>query len=262
MVQTFVYGETQRLDGDSKTSVNNQAVIVYDASEPWEARTKTFSNITLVIPRRVLAGKLENDYGHHGKVIENSDPLGKLLHEYLHVLPKSLQDFGECNPRELVAPSLDLVATVLNQRDRNVKNGGQTEGPQSASFSSRTLLIRRFIDQHIHDSELGVESIQRAFELSRAHLYRLFPSKDGIARYIRERRLDLAYRALQVPGARVGQVAFAHGFRSESTFRRLFKATFGVTASEVIRSDGAHNAHQSEMHSQSTAVWEEWIRKL
>lgn len=75
----------------------------------------------------------------------------------------------------------------------------------SASVEAHAPLMSdllAYIEQHIGEAELGTESLQQAFGLSRASLYRLFQSRGGVASYIREQRLCAAYRYLQAyPGA-------------------------------------------------------------
>ncbi|SBV50268.1 transcriptional regulator [Xanthomonas bromi] len=54
-----------------------------------------------------------------------------------------------------------------------------------------------YIERHIGEAELDTESLQQAFALSRASLYRLFQSRGAVASYIREQRLCTAHRYLQ-----------------------------------------------------------------
>ena len=56
--------------------------------------------------------------------------------------------------------------------------------------------IIEFIDHQICNPDLGLDLIIQYFHLSRAYLYRLFDGTDGVARLIREKRLDLGYRML------------------------------------------------------------------
>lgn len=75
----------------------------------------------------------------------------------------------------------------------------------SASVEAHAPLMSEllaYIEQHIGEAELGTGSLQQAFAVSRASLYRLFQSRGGVARHIRERRLCTAHRYLQAyPGA-------------------------------------------------------------
>nr|WP_244952558.1 transcriptional regulator TagK [Xanthomonas maliensis] len=86
-----------------------------------------------------------------------------------------------------------------------------------------------YIEQHIGEPELGTETLQQAFALSRASLYRLFHSRGGVASYIREQRLCTAYRYLQAfPECSLTWLLYEMGFASERQFQRAFQQRFGM----------------------------------
>ncbi|MBV6811278.1 helix-turn-helix domain-containing protein [Xanthomonas campestris pv. pennamericanum] len=86
-----------------------------------------------------------------------------------------------------------------------------------------------YIEQHIGEAELGTESLQHAFALSRASLYRLFQSRGGVASYIREQRLSTAHRYLQAyPDCSLTWLLYEMGFASERQFQRTFQQRFGM----------------------------------
>lgn len=85
------------------------------------------------------------------------------------------------------------------------------------------------IEQRIGQAELGSESLQQAFAVSRASLYRLFQSRGGVASYIREQRLSTAHRYLQAyPDCRLTWLLYAMGFASERQVQRAFRQRFGM----------------------------------
>lgn len=82
-----------------------------------------------------------------------------------------------------------------------------------------------YIEQHIGEAELGTESLQQAFALSRASLYRLFQSRGGVARYIREQRLCTAHRYLQAyPECSLTWLLYEMGFASNGSFNAVFSS--------------------------------------
>lgn len=86
-----------------------------------------------------------------------------------------------------------------------------------------------YIEQHIGEAELGTDSLQQAFALSRASLYRLFQSRGGVASYIREQRLCTAHRYLQAyPDCSLTWLLYEMGFASERQFQRAFQQRFGM----------------------------------
>ncbi|RXT78471.1 AraC family transcriptional regulator, partial [Pseudomonas syringae] len=86
-----------------------------------------------------------------------------------------------------------------------------------------------YIEQHIGEAELGTESLQHAFALSRASLYRLFQSRGGGASYSREQRLSTAHRYLQpYPDCSLTWLLYEMGLASERQFQRASQQRFGM----------------------------------
>ncbi|USJ02630.1 AraC family transcriptional regulator [Xanthomonas prunicola] len=105
--------------------------------------------------------------------------------------------------------------------------------PQAASaikaHAPLMIDLLAYIEQHIGEAELGTESLQQAFALSRASLYRLFQSRGGVASYIREQRLSMAHRYLQAyPDCSLTWLLYELGFASERQFQRAFQQRFGM----------------------------------
>jgi AraC-like DNA-binding protein len=78
--------------------------------------------------------------------------------------------------------------------------------------------------------------LARRFHMSRSQLYRLFADEEGVAAYIRSRRLHRCFQVITDPAhfrRAIGEIALGHGFNSEAHFSRLFRLTFGVTPSEA-----------------------------
>jgi len=96
--------------------------------------------------------------------------------------------------------------------------------------AARMADILGYIDAHLGECELDERMIRTAFNLSRATLYRAFQGLGGVARYIRERRLRLAYRHLQRnPACSLTWLLYEVGFASERQFQRAFQAQFGMS---------------------------------
>jgi AraC-like DNA-binding protein len=92
------------------------------------------------------------------------------------------------------------------------------------------------IEQNLLDPDLGAESLRRALGISRTALYELFDEAGGVARHIRDRRLDEAMRRLVAPRhgrERIAEIAYAMGFGSEKTFNRAFKERFDCAPGEA-----------------------------
>jgi AraC-like DNA-binding protein len=94
-----------------------------------------------------------------------------------------------------------------------------------------------YIDVHLGECELDERMIRERFNLSRATLYRRFQLLGGVSNYIRERRLQLAYRHLQRdPTCSLTWLLYEVGFASERQFQRSFQARFGMSPAHWRRS--------------------------
>lgn len=94
----------------------------------------------------------------------------------------------------------------------------------------RRNLIRKYIDTHLEDPNLGPLQICQLFNMSRATLYRMFEPDGGVRRRIQDRRLFSAIWDLATSGIRRGrlsQVSERWGFSSDANFNRAVKLAFG-----------------------------------
>ena len=89
------------------------------------------------------------------------------------------------------------------------------------------------INRHICDPELGVTSLQAAFNVSRPTLYRMFQPLGGVSHHIRHRRVLVAHQHLRHdPDCSITWLLYETGFTSERQFQRAFRATFGLSPVE------------------------------
>ncbi|MEZ4466469.1 MAG: AraC family transcriptional regulator [bacterium] len=89
-----------------------------------------------------------------------------------------------------------------------------------------------YAEAHL-DAEVGQAAVARAAGLSPRTLARRFAAEAGMPwrRYLHTARMLRAMELLQVPGARVGEVAVAVGFTSFGAFSQAFRAFTGEAPS-------------------------------
>ena len=92
----------------------------------------------------------------------------------------------------------------------------------------------QFIEEHLSDAGLTIESCAAAAGCSSSALSKLFRRQinSSAAKYIRQRRLELALALLQ-QGCPVGDCCRKCGFGSTETFHRAFKEKYGVTPGQL-----------------------------
>lgn len=107
---------------------------------------------------------------------------------------------------------------------------------REAMRRARLDSLKRFIERHIDSPALSVDLICARSGWSRATVYRLFHAEGGLARYIRQRRLQWAFGQLTRPSSphpRVLDLAVDCQFASEASFCRAFHRLFGMPPGEV-----------------------------
>lgn len=131
-------------------------------------------------------------------------------------------------------------------------------GVERAERHLYLAMIKRHIAENLETDTLTAEELCQRFQISRATLYRLFEADGGLAHYVREQRLNLAFRQMISPSAedkRLIDLAVDLHFSSDSTFIRAFRRKFGVTPGELremadnwLRETGAVPAIDTLLH--------------
>ena len=105
-------------------------------------------------------------------------------------------------------------------------------------------LIQRGIDfaESKLDEDVTLAEVARAGGLSQWHFQRIFRSLTGetLKGYKRSRRLARSLERLLDGRLRVLDVAILAGYESQESYARAFKKEFGVTPTDVRRSDSSH----------------------
>ncbi|MCZ0927588.1 transcriptional regulator FeaR [Halomonas janggokensis] len=99
--------------------------------------------------------------------------------------------------------------------------------------------VQQFIDQHLHEDELGPERLALAFHMSVRQLYRLFEQHgETVCRYVQRRRLARCAEELASPiliKRSITQIAYKWGFTDSAHFSRAFKREFASSPREYRR---------------------------
>lgn len=107
----------------------------------------------------------------------------------------------------------------------------------SALTTSYLLVAKQYIQDHLSDPLLNCEQVAGAAGISSRHLARLFNLEQlSLSQFIQERRLERAQQLLMsARGQRldISEIAYSHGFSSQSHFARAFKKRYGTTPSDA-----------------------------
>lgn len=204
-------------------------ILIADLTQTLSSETQAGYRISILINRKPLE-KAIGFRNLHGVVLKGQRPMT----QYLATCLSGLFELSPSLTDAQAAAAEDAVVAVMVAALK-----GEELDPQDDSSPLMLALRERvleFMVQNIHRPELSPELIQRRFHVSRAHLYRTFAADGGVAKVLRDMRLDAAFQELtssQRPSRYISQIAFTYGFSNSSQFQRGFRARFGLTPKEA-----------------------------
>ena len=110
--------------------------------------------------------------------------------------------------------------------------------PSEAEETPEPLFIVRFkdvVEARLADSELSVDDLAAAMNLSRVQLYRKVKAISGSSpiELLRTARLNRGYQLLLQTNKTISEIAYEIGFTAPSYFTRCFKNEFGISPSDL-----------------------------
>ncbi|UNK39981.1 helix-turn-helix domain-containing protein (plasmid) [Shinella sp. H4-D48] len=256
LIQLYLKGEcAYNADGGVATGVKGD-IVCFDLSRPMKSQATDMDIISLILPRSMirLTPRVIDDL--HGARVNGSSTLGVLLGEHMRTMAKVAP--------QLAGPDGKLAAEVASAI---VSSGfsAAVAAERATLMDINVQTIQIFIERNVTNPALSADMLMRQFALSRSALYRLFEPIGGIAEYIRERRLKLAYLKLTSVGLSRGSVAklaYATGFASENAFSRAFHQRFGLRPSEAIRNAEAGIRLKSDIGAGDDNWMQAWLDRL
>ena len=203
-------------------------IVVIDLAQTVASRADAGSRVTVVIPRDSLE-RIVGWRNLHGLVMRANNPITRLLFDYL----RGLQSVsGELNGDEAHSAQ-EAMLTLLGAGITGSEGGALEKLPINLPMRKRILA---YIDDNLPNPLLGPHSIIQYFRVSRSHLYRAFVMDGGVAKVIRDKRLDCAYRILiSQSGKPVSfkEIAYRCGFHNGTQFTKAFKVRFGMSPKDA-----------------------------
>lgn len=96
----------------------------------------------------------------------------------------------------------------------------------------------KIVEEHMADSDFTVESLGQAVGMSRSNLYKklMAITGQGPAEFIRTLRIKRGKVLLEKSQMQVTEIAYMVGFNSLKSFTTNFKAEYGITPTEYVKS--------------------------
>lgn len=95
-----------------------------------------------------------------------------------------------------------------------------------------------YIENHLHEP-LSLETVARAFNLSKYYFHRLFSAMMGCSlnQYVLSRRLNASLKFIEDDHLSLTDIAYVLNFSTPSSFTRAFKRQYGITPSSLRLKD-------------------------
>lgn len=256
LIQTHMAGSQRLRRGGRTVHTEPGDLIVIDLADEHAAETTAFTNLTLVVPRPMLAPQLAAPDSQQGRVLKGGHGLTGLAVSHLRMLWDTVGDLAPDAARQVIEPTVALIASALNGSHRS-----PADGPDGTA-TSLLAQTRHYIERNLH-RELTTESLCAWLGVSRATLYRLFEPLGGVRAYIQERRLQRCAQALAAPGSArrpILDIALSCGFNSQAHFSRAFRQRFGITPTQARElSDSGRGARAPMHHAAGGRDYEHWL---
>ncbi|MHB1059367.1 MAG: helix-turn-helix domain-containing protein [Rhodanobacter sp.] len=209
-------------------------ICIFDLARPLESRMEADVAISVTLPRPALE-KAAGLGSLHGIVLKAGWRMTPLIVAFIAGMCALGEPLPEMQALAVQDAAVALLSAALKDREPGENGGAAAVGD---GLRQRVL---QFVERNLCVLELSPDFLCRRFNVSRAHLYRAFAVEGGVAKVLREMRLDAAYREL-VQAARLSrsitEIAYSLGFSSGNQLLRGFRLRFGMTPSEARASGG------------------------
>lgn len=255
LLQFYTEGSCGPRDAAGSEWTRPGDLLIVDLAQPLATAASDFTNLNLVVPRRMLAPLLRQPDEHGMSIVRRENPLTSVLLSHLRSLYTQAPQLTTGEAGLLIKPTLELAAAALN----GAADESTLDGVRLGLFT----IICRHVDAHLFDDDLSAEAVAQRFSISTRKLYYLFEEIGGFAQHVQEQRLRRARAALLEPGndqRTIANIAGDHGFLHRSTFVTAFRRQFGMSPRELRqlgrsqRDGGADNPRRAD--------WARWIARM
>lgn len=228
-INFFVTGASKcHINGHDFVQDSSQ-VSLLDWGHTTHKRASHSENYGVAIPRHLLDSS-DWVYEKQPCIAWNLEtPQARILRTAFFELWRSLPSIRAEDASAVVECFVGMLNGLLDSTNKR----GFAEETNHAMF----LAMRRYLDERLDDPELSPDDLTKAFQCSRATVYRLFREIGGVRTYLRHQRLIRCYYELSQPNPafkRVYEVAERWGFVRASYFNHAFKKKFGHSPSDVV----------------------------
>lgn len=134
--------------------------------------------------------------------------------------------------------NMDVPAMEHTEEAVSQQQVEEPHSPEEDVAAKESLFIIRFkdvVEARLSDSDLTVDDLAAAMNLSRVQLYRKVKAVSGSSpvELLRSARLNRGYQLLVKGDKNISEVAYEVGFTAPSYFTKCFKDEFGISPSDL-----------------------------
>lgn len=219
-LQMYVDGGNHVVNGGHEFAQQPNNLFAVNLAYEVYAESQDSRVLTLILPRSVLSDNLPRLLDAIGGVFAQNSASALVFCDHMRSLQQNLATATTAEIGAILQGTFGLLDSLVGHGDITA----------SAAQQATLRTICGFIDKHLRDPDLSVESLCRQFRCSRATLYRLFKPLGGVREHIQRRRLMACFKAITLQGhRRIFDIAMDYGFVSPSHFSNLFRDYFGMT---------------------------------
>jgi AraC-like DNA-binding protein len=207
-----------------KSVQSRPGILALDMNQPMHMDRPACRVMAFFLPRAIVESVVPDGEAIHGRVIEFTSPLARMIPAHLAMLSRNLPGMTARDGYKTLQTCAYLIAAAFSQEAR--LSGNARAAARAAMFGA----ARRYIEENLHQPDLSPDGVLKASHLSRPTLYRLFEHEGGLATYIRNRRLrEAADELLRFPNKAVIEIAYGLGFKSASDFNHAFRRAYDMS---------------------------------
>jgi AraC-like DNA-binding protein len=207
-----------------KSLQSRPGILALDMNQPMHMNRPACRVMAFFLPRAIVESVVPDGEAIHGRVIEYTSPLSRMIPAHLAALTRDLPAMSAKDGYQALESCAYLIAAAFGKEAR--LSGNARAAARAALFGT----ARRYIDENLHHPDLSPESVLKTSHVSRPTLYRLFEHEGGLSTYIRNRRLrEAADELLKFPHKAVIDIAYGLGFKSASDFNHAFRRAYDMT---------------------------------
>jgi len=254
LLQFYLRGQSATRGGSNAEVAGEGDLYVIDMAQPLATSTSDHDQISLVVPRRLMAERLDGPDGVHMRVVPAGLPLVALFRDSLKSLQRQIDGMSRREAEAALPPLLDLAAAAIN--------GHVDERSMAGVNLAQFVAVRRHVEERLLDPGLTLDGVLAAFGLSRRKAYRLFEPVGGFATHVNRRRLQrslLALRSAEWRHLTISEIGSAHCFANAENFSRAFRREYGLSPREVRQLAAAGLSLSDAVSALPETEWTRWI---